>query len=51
MRHLLDFERAAVVASEAWIHDAVKVFGFMMPGHIRVWDESGLEEAKAGVCE
>jgi hypothetical protein len=51
LRHMLDFERAAVVASDAWIRDSMKVFGFMMPGHIRVWDENGLEEAKAWVSE
>jgi hypothetical protein len=28
-----------------------KFFGFMMPFHIRVWDESGLEEARTWVCE
>jgi len=51
LRHLLDFERAAVVADKAWIRDSMKVFGFMMPFHIRVWDESGLAEARAWVCE
>ncbi len=51
MQHVLDFEKAAVVTDTPWIKGAMKTFGFLVPGHIRVFDESDLDQAKAWVCE
>jgi hypothetical protein len=51
LKHLTAWERIAVVTDVDWIRTSVKVFGFAMPGHVRVFEISGLAEAKAWLSE
>jgi hypothetical protein len=36
-KHLASWEKIAVVTDVDWIRAAMKLFGFMLPGHIRVF--------------
>ena len=51
LQHLTAWERVAVVTNVGWISTAVKVFGFVMPGHIRVFNNSELAEAQRWLSE
>jgi len=45
LQHFAAWERVAVVTDMGWIRTAVKAFGFVMPGHVRIF--SNLEFAEA----
>ena len=45
LQYVNAWERVAVVTDVAWIHTAVKVFGFAIPGQVRVFGNSNLQEA------
>jgi hypothetical protein len=51
LRHLLQFERMAIVSDDEWIRGAVRVFGFVMPCEVRVFDDTHLDEARAWISE
>ncbi len=51
LRHLASWERVAVVTDIEWIRAAVKVFGILMPGHVRVFHNSELDQAMRWVSE
>lgn len=51
MRHLSSWERVAVVTDVDWIRGAMKVFGFVMPGHVRVFKVDELGDAKEWISE
>ena len=51
LKHLTAWERIAVVTDVDWIRTSVKVFGFAMPGEVKVFENSGLAEAKAWLSE
>ena len=36
--HVGKWERIAVVAREAWVRHAVNVFGYLIPGEVKVFD-------------
>jgi hypothetical protein len=46
LQHLTAWERVAVVTDATWIHTAIRAFGFVMPGHVRVFENSELPEAR-----
>lgn len=46
LEHLNAWERVAVVTDVGWIRTAVQVFGFAIPGHVRVFSNSDLEVAR-----
>jgi hypothetical protein len=46
LKHMTRWERIAVVTDEGWIANSVKVFGFMMPGHIKVFANDELAAAR-----
>ena len=50
MKHFTAWERVAVVSENAWLRSAVKLMGFAMPGHVRVFDEDELAEATEWVA-
>ncbi len=50
LRHLSGWERVAVVSDAEWIRAAVKIFGFAMPGHVRVFHNSELADAKRWIA-
>jgi hypothetical protein len=45
LKHFTDWERMALVTDVEWIRTAFKVFGFVMPGEIRVFKNRELVEA------
>ena len=51
MRHLAGWERLAVATDIDWIRAAVKIFGVMMPGEVRLFHNGELDEAKRWVGE
>ncbi len=50
MDHLGKWERVAVVTDHAIYGGFVKVFGFVMPGRVRVFAGDQLDEAKAWIA-
>ena len=51
LKHLAGWERLALVSDVEWIRAALKVFGLAMPGHVRVFHNRELAEAKRWVAE
>ena len=45
--HLTKWERCAVVTDHGWIRDALRVFGVFMPGDVRVFPTTELDDALA----
>jgi SpoIIAA-like len=50
-KHFSGWERMAVVSDIDWIRAAVKLFGLMMPGHVRAFQEGELADAKRWISE
>lgn len=51
LRHLTGWERMAVVTDVEWVRMSVRAFGLAMPGHVRVFHNSELQEATNWICE
>ena len=51
LQHLTGWERVAVVTDVGWIRTAVKTFGFVMPGLVRIFSNSELAAARLLVSE
>jgi len=51
LKHLGGWERMAVVSDVEWIRAAIKVFALAIPGHVRVFDNSELDDAMRWVAE
>lgn len=51
LQHLTAWERVAVVTDVDWIRTAMKTFGFVMPGHVRVFSNSELAAARKWLSE
>lgn len=50
-QHLTAWERVAVVTDVRWLQTAVKAFGFVMPGHVRVFSNIELDTARRWLSE
>jgi hypothetical protein len=50
-KHLTGWEKMAVISDVTWIRAALKVFALAIPGHVRVFHNSELDEATRWVCE
>ncbi len=50
-RHISGWEKLGLVSDVEWIRWAVKIFGLAMPGHVRVFHNRELAEAKRWVSE
>jgi hypothetical protein len=48
--HLSAWKRTAVVTDVGWVQRAIKGFGFMAPGEVKVWGLADLDEARAWVA-
>src|ERR1700760_3212108 len=48
--HMKAWKRTAVVTDVDWIRKAIKAFGFMAPGEVRVFDPAELGAAKVWVA-
>lgn len=44
--HLSAWKRTAVVTDVDWVRRAIRSFGWMAPGEVKVWDLDGLAEAR-----
>jgi hypothetical protein len=51
LKHLVGWERIAVVSDVDWIRAAVKIFGLAMPGHVRIFHNQDLAEATRWIAE
>lgn len=51
LQHITVWERIAVVTDVGWIRTAVKAFGLLMHGQVRVFDNSEFSEAKRWLGE
>jgi hypothetical protein len=49
LKHLTAWERIAVVTDIDWVRLTTKAFGFVMPGHVKVFANSQLDEAREWV--
>lgn len=45
--NLRAWNRIAIVSDADWLESAVKAFGWMMPGKVRVFDDDDVQDAKA----
>lgn len=48
--HLTRWERMAVVTDVDWIRHMINAFGFLMPGHVRVFPTAQTSEARAWIA-
>jgi len=51
LKHIRGWEKIAVVSDVEWIRAAVKVFGLMMPGHVRVFHDRELANATQWIIQ
>jgi SpoIIAA-like len=51
LQHLTGWERIAVVSDVEWVRMAVRVFGLAIPGHVRLFHDRELAEAKRWISE
>jgi hypothetical protein len=51
LKHLAGWEKMAVVSDVEWLRAAVRIFGLAIPGHVRVFHDRELAEAKRWVSE
>jgi len=46
-KHLKGWERVAIVSDADWLENAIKAFGWMMPGEVKVFEPDDVRDAKA----
>ena len=51
LKHLTGWERVALVSDVGWIRSAVRIFGLVIPGPVRVFHNGELAEAKRWIQE
>jgi hypothetical protein len=51
LKHLPGWERMAIVSDIQWVRAAIKIFGLVIPGHVRVFHNNELVEAKRWISE
>jgi len=51
LKHFTHFEKIAVVTDNSLISGGVKTFAFLMPGEVRIFSHSELEEAKSWIVD
>jgi hypothetical protein len=51
LRHLPGWERMAIVSDIEWVRAAIKIFGLVIPGHVRVFHNDELAEATRWISE
>jgi hypothetical protein len=51
LKHLPGWERMAIVSDIQWVRSAIKIFGFVIPGHVRVFHNNELAEATRWISE
>ncbi len=51
LKHLTAWERIAFVSDIEWIRVAIRLFGIAIPGHVRVFHNREITEAKRWISE
>ena len=51
LKHLQGWEKIAIVSDIEWIRAAIKIFGFVIPGHVRMFHNNELVEATRWISE
>ena len=51
LKHVAGWEKVALVTDVDWVRWAVKIFGLAIPGHIRVFHNRELAEAKRWIVD
>ena len=51
LKHLAGWEKMAVISDVDWVRSAVKIFGLVIPGRVRVFRNRDLSEAKRWISE
>ncbi|MCP4168360.1 MAG: STAS/SEC14 domain-containing protein [Chloroflexi bacterium] len=51
MKHFTHFEKTAIVSDVTWIRRSIKVFGFLVPGEVKLFANADLAQAKSWVVE
>ena len=51
MKHLLGWERIAIVSDVEWLKVVIKAFGLAIPGQVRIFSNSELAEATHWISE
>ena len=49
--HLRSWERIACVTDADWVENAVRAFGWMIPGEVRAFDDDDEDAARAWITE
>lgn len=50
MEHLTRWERIAAVTDVEWLRLAIRAFGFLMPGNVRLFATSEADDARAWIA-
>ncbi len=50
MRHPASWERLALVSDVEWMRHATQLFKLLMPGHVKVFGNDEMAEAREWVC-
>jgi hypothetical protein len=51
LKHLQGWERMAIVSDIEWVRAAIKIFGLVIPGRVRVFYNNELAEAAQWISE
>ncbi len=51
LKHLTAWERIAFISDIEWIRVAIRLFGIAIPGHVRVFHNREITEAKRWISE
>ena len=51
LKHLTGWERMAIVSDIEWVRAAIKIFGLVIPGQVRVFHNNELAEATQWISE
>ena len=51
LKHLTGWERMAIVSDIEWLRAAIKIFGLVIPGQVRVFQNNDIAEAKRWISE
>ena len=51
LKHLKGWEKMAIVSDIEWVRAATKIFGLVIPGHVRVFRNKDLGEATGWISE
>ncbi len=51
MKHFTSFEKCAIVSDKKWIRRSIKVFGFLVPGEVKLFANKQLAEAREWIAE